>query len=127
MFPVTEEDMGVEDMEGEDKVEVMAIVADMVVGIAFPLAMEEADMEVDMDMVVDIYPVATDTEAMAGPLIVKVTKEPGFTDIDKREKLDKTKLWKKFLKPSTCWLVFNTFEIYIIITPHITGGPSYSR
>ena len=114
MFPVTEEDMGVEDMEGEDKVEVMAIVADMVVGIAFPLAMEEADMEVDMDMeevdteVVmdmeeDIFPVATVMEVMATPLIAKVAKEPGFIDIDTREELEKTKLWKKFLKPSICW------------------------
>ena len=105
MFPVTEVDMGV-DME-VDKLEVTAIVADMVVDIVFPLVMEEADMDmevgmvVDMevDMEVDIFPVATDMEVLAGPLTVKVTKGPGFTDIGKSEEPEKMKLWKRFLKP----------------------------
>ena len=115
-FPVTEEDMGEEDMGedmGEDMVGVMAIVVDM--DIVFVLAMEEADTEVDldlegvdtegvMDMEEDISPVATDMEVMATPLIgKKVTKEPEFIDIDIREGLEKTKLWKKSLKPSICW------------------------
>lgn len=91
----------------EDKLEVTAIVADTVVDIAFPLAMEEVDMDMEVDtevdMVVDIFPVATDMEVLAGLSTAKVTKEQGFIAIGKREEPEKMELWKKFLKPSICW------------------------